>query len=219
MNDLHASPDTTSPTSRQNVHAKGDGWEVVGFCRTMPGEHSCGDALSVYPGDGFVTVLVVDGLGHGKRAHEASAAAVTHITERLRTNPAAGLESLMLTCHKALHGTRGAAVGICRLEPEQRMLRFCGVGNIALTSHPGRRGLGVSLAGVVGYRMRKSKEFVCEMEPGDLTILYSDGVPSSVPIKSLAPKGLGAMVDEVYEQHSKNHDDATFVVIRLEPAR
>lgn len=215
MNDHHASPDTTSPTNRQDVQNITPRWEVTGFARTMPGEHSCGDAVSVYPADHWVTVLVVDGLGHGEKAHEASAAAVDHVTRRITENPDVGIESLMQTCHKALAGTRGAAVGICRLEPADASLRFCGVGNITMTSHPSRRGLGVSLAGVVGYRMRKVKEFVCEVEPGDLIVLYSDGISTSLSMKTIAKQPLESMSDMVLDEWGKDHDDASFAAIRL----
>lgn len=214
MSEHHASPDHKS-TVRQDVRDVTDHWEVSGFSRTMPGEHACGDAVSIYPGDGFVTVLVVDGLGHGTRAHEASSAAVAHVTKRLEDNPRAGLESLLLSCHKALHGTRGAALALCRLEPPQSLIRFCGVGNIAMTSHPSRRGLGVSLAGVVGYRVRKAKEFVCDVESGDVIALYSDGISSSFSLKALAAQPPDALLATVEKDWAKDHDDATFVTIRF----
>lgn len=215
MTDYHASPDTTSPSDVQHVRHVTSRWEVAGFSRTMPGERACGDAVSIYPAEDWLTVLVVDGLGHGSQAHEASAAAVAHVTQRLEENPGVAIESLMQTCHKKLAGTRGAAVGICRLEPDQGALRFCGVGNITMTSHPSRRGMGVSLAGVVGYRMRKVKEFVCELEPGDLIVLFSDGISTSLSLRTIAKQPLEAMMDTVLDGWAKDHDDATFVAIRL----
>jgi phosphoserine phosphatase RsbX len=214
MSEHHASPDTKSPSNREDVRSSTEHWEVAGFARTMIGEHSCGDAISVYPADEWVTVLVVDGLGHGAKAHEASAAAVAHVNQRIAENPGVGLESLITTCNKALAGTRGAAVGICRLEPGRGLVRFCGVGNIALTSCPNRRGMGVSLAGVVGYRMRKVKEFVCEVEPGDLVVLYSDGISSRLSLKSMAKQPMDTLLETVMTDWAKDHDDATFVAIR-----
>jgi len=218
MSNQHASPDTRSPSDREHVRHVAPRWEVAAFSRTMPGERACGDAVSIYPAQDWLTVLVVDGLGHGSKAHEASAAAVAHVTQRLEENPGVGIESLMQSCHKKLAGTRGAAVGICRLEPDEGALRFCGVGNITLTSHPSRRGLGVSLAGVVGYRMRKVKEFVCELEPGDLIALFSDGISTSLSLKTIAMQPLEAMMETVQENWVKDHDDATFVAIRLSEA-
>ncbi len=214
MSEHHASPDTTSPTNREDVRDVNDHWEVAGFARTMIGEHSCGDAIALYPTDSWLTVLVVDGLGHGSRAHEASAAAVAHVNQRLEENPTEGIESLMVTCNKALAGTRGAAVGICRLEPDSGVLRFCGVGNIAMTSHPNRRGMGVSLAGVVGYRMRKVKEFACEVEPGDLVALYSDGISSRLSLKTMAKLPMEPLLETVMKDWAKDHDDATFLALR-----
>jgi len=215
MNEHHASPSTMSPKNREDVRVTSDHWEVAGFARTMIGEHSCGDAIAVYPADEWVTALVVDGLGHGAKAHEASAAAVAHVTQRIEENPGVGIESLMTTCHKALAGTRGAAVGICRLEPGRGVVRFCGVGNIALTSFPNRRGMGVSLAGVVGYRMRKVKEFMCEVEPNDLVVLYSDGISSRLSLKPIAKQPMDKLLETVMKDWAKDHDDATFLAIRF----
>jgi negative regulator of sigma-B (phosphoserine phosphatase) len=190
-------------------------YEISGFSRPMPGETDCGDALVVYPDGGRVTVLVVDGLGHGTKAHEASSAAVAYVTERLAEEPRTGLEELLRGCHKAIAGTRGAAVGICRLDPEDKRLSFCGVGNISLVSLPTRRGLGVSLAGVVGYRMRRIKEFVSPLSPGDMIALFSDGISTRFSLKTFRGKPLDPEVEAAGALLAQKSDDATLVVVRM----
>ncbi|MFH2006215.1 MAG: SpoIIE family protein phosphatase [bacterium] len=189
-------------------------YELSGFSRPMPGERACGDALALYPHEERVTILVVDGLGHGSKAHEASCAAVAQVTERLAGDPATGLEELMQSCHRALAGPRGAAIGICRLDPRAKRLSFCGVGNISLVSLPARRGLGVSLAGVVGYRMRRVKEFVSPLSQGDLIALYSDGISSKFSLQGFRGKPLDPEV-EAAARLADDSDDATLVLARI----
>jgi len=199
----------------QLTHLTSTSWELRGFSRPMPGEKVCGDALAVFPDGDRLTVLVVDGLGHGQKAHEASDAAVTHVTERLAEDPGTGLEELIRGCHRALAGTRGAAIGICRLDPAGARLSFCGVGNITLVSLPTRRGLGVSLAGVVGYRMRRVKEFVSPLSQGDMLALFSDGISSKMSLRGFRGKPLDPEVEAAGVQLVKESDDATLVVARI----
>jgi serine/threonine protein phosphatase PrpC len=158
---------------------------------------------------------VADGLGHGPAAEEASQRAVQHTRELLAEDPRASLEGILRSCHRALAGTRGAALALCRFLPDEGKLRFCGVGNVALSIYPERRGLGISMPGVVGYRMRKVRVFESTLEPGDLVLVYSDGISSRLSLKSLASLPLEQLVERVEADHGKAHDDATVVAVRV----
>ncbi len=188
---------------------------VSSICRPAVGQRSCGDAFKIFPFDDSWVVLVADGLGHGASAAEASERCVSHTTKILEENPNASLETLMQSNHKALAGTRGAAVAISRLLPDEGVLRFCGVGNVALNIFPERRGLGISMPGVVGYRMRKVKVFETEVATNDLITFYSDGISSRFSLKSVAALPLEELVERVEAEHGKDHDDATLVAIRV----
>jgi serine phosphatase RsbU (regulator of sigma subunit) len=188
---------------------------TASVCRPATGEEACGDAFDIHHLEDGWLVLVADGLGHGPAAAEASQRAVAHTRKLLATDPSAGLRQILESCHRALAGTRGAALALCRLLPGAGKLRFSGVGNVALSIHPERRGLGISMPGVVGYRMRKTQVFESALEPGDLVLLYSDGISSRFSLKSLAALPLNQLVERLEADHGKSHDDATVVAVRV----
>ena len=74
----------------------------------MPGEEVCGDAWAVDERPDRRRLLVVDGLGHGQFAAEASGEAVRVFRERADLP----LEELVHALHAALRSTRGAALAI-----------------------------------------------------------------------------------------------------------
>jgi anti-sigma regulatory factor (Ser/Thr protein kinase) len=93
----------------------------------VAGERECGDGWAVVAGSTKTHLLLVDGLGHGAGAAEASRLAVRLFRDHGTRSPADVLEVL----HRGLQHTRGAAVGIAEVDPAAGQLRFAGVGNIA----------------------------------------------------------------------------------------
>jgi anti-sigma regulatory factor (Ser/Thr protein kinase) len=138
-------------------------------------EHS-GDAFSRVRSGPRVTLMLVDGLGHGDKAAEASTAAVEELRRCADLPPTEILRRL----HTALRTTRGAAVGVAQLDEDTDRLSFAGVGNIGarlrtdgawqpLVSHPGI--VGAHFPATVPLR-----ENVWTRD--SLLVLHSDGLPS-----------------------------------------
>jgi anti-sigma regulatory factor (Ser/Thr protein kinase) len=138
-------------------------------------EHS-GDAFSRVRSAPRVTLMLVDGLGHGAKAAEASTAAVEELRRCADLPPAEILRRL----HTALRTTRGAAVGVAQLDEDTHRLSFAGVGNIGarlrtdgawqpLVSHPGI--VGAHFPATVPLRETA-------WTPDSLLVLHSDGLPS-----------------------------------------
>ena len=71
--------------------------------------------------------MVADGLGHGLLAALAS----TRATEVLATSSSTSPSELITLMHRALAGTRGAAITIALLDRMMRTLTHAGVGNVA----------------------------------------------------------------------------------------
>ncbi|WP_284433187.1 SpoIIE family protein phosphatase [Streptomyces sp. TUS-ST3] len=138
-------------------------------------EHS-GDAFSRVRCGPRVTLMLVDGLGHGKKAADASTAAVAELRRCADLPPAEILKHL----HAALRTTRGAAVGVAQLDEDTDRLSFAGVGNIGarlrtdgvwrpLISHPG----------IVGAHFPATVPLSETAWTRDsLLVLHSDGLPS-----------------------------------------
>lgn len=123
------------------------------------------------PGDGLL-VMSCDGLGHGPMAALAARAAV----QAFRTGAARTPEQAMEQVHRALRGTRGAAVAVARLEPDGRLL-FCGVGNItaALVTATTRTTL-LSHPGIAGHQMHQLRTYEHRLPAHGILVMHSDGL-------------------------------------------
>ena len=96
------------------------------------GETTCGDAWAAAadpaaPRDGLRVLMLADGLGHGTEAAHAAEEAVRRFLQAPLRPPADILQAI----HLALRPTRGAAIAIARLEPENRRVLYAGIGNIS----------------------------------------------------------------------------------------
>ena len=187
---------------------------VGGVCTAKAGETVSGDAwISVVSRD-FLTIAVVDGLGHGELASTASLAAIRTVAGE----PELPLDRLMAEVHGALRGTRGAAVGLARLYPSQNRVDFAGIGNIAggiIADDVTRRV--VSMPGIVGHEMRKVTTFSYPWTPSSVLLLHSDGISGSWNASTYpglmqhVPSLIAAVI---YRDHCRGTDDATVVVAK-----
>jgi hypothetical protein len=114
-----------------------------------------------------------------------------------------------------LAGTRGAVAALALVSFESNELSFSGIGNVefqAVSREPIRP---VSLPGIVGRRVRKTKRFDYAIHPGDFFVLHSDGISSRFDARlyrELAPQ---VAADRILQAHGKTTDDATCVVFRV----
>lgn len=123
------------------------------------------------PGRG-VLVMSCDGLGHGPLAAAASQAAVKAFHQGSARLP----DQVVQEVHRALRGTRGAAVAVARLEPDGRVL-FCGIGNIsASVVTPDFRSNLLSHPGIVGHQMRQLRTYEQQLPSGGALVMHSDGL-------------------------------------------
>jgi anti-sigma regulatory factor (Ser/Thr protein kinase) len=178
-----------------------------------PGETVCGDAWRLRQADGSAAVLVADGLGHGPFAAEAAQVAVRGFDEDPFVQPRLRIES----AHRAMSGTRGAAVAVARLETGKPNLTYAGVGNISgtLLSQGTSRGL-VSHNGIVGHQVRKVQEFEYPWGERGLLVLHSDGLQTRWALDTypgLAGRHPGVIAGVLYRDFKRGRDDVTVVVI------
>lgn len=160
-------------------------------------------------------VAVVDGLGHGPGAHEASAAFLDYV-EHNRDMP---VDQLMMAAHKSISSTRGAAAALIRLDFETARLYFCGVGNIHFHSVAENAPMcPVSAPGIVGHRLRKVIAYDYNMPSEGFFAVCSDGISSRMHLEELSSDDPQAIADAVLEHHGKSHDDATCVVVSYQSA-
>jgi anti-sigma regulatory factor (Ser/Thr protein kinase) len=148
---------------------------VAGVTRPIGGETECGDGYAAGTAGRRTVLMVADGSGHGPLAAAAARAAVRAFEEG--DGPGTPPEAVLRRVHRALAGTRGAAVSVAELDPAAGRVRFVGVGNVAgaVVSGTEKRSM-VSIGGIAGYREPTIRTFDYPLPPGAVVVLHSDGV-------------------------------------------
>ncbi|BCG24739.1 TorS-related protein [Pseudomonas tohonis] len=190
----------------------GNGLVAGAVCTPYPGEHIGGDAWAIRGN----RVLVCDGLGHGHAANVASQKARQVFLEH---NPQLPLQALMEQLHRALMSTRGGAAAIAEVQPEQRQVQFCGIGNIAGTLLTDKGRSMVSSNGTVGYRIGRIHTFSYPWDDSSIMILASDGISTKIDYNAypgLRARHPGVIAALIHRDHRRLNDDATVVVVKRE---
>jgi len=198
-----------------------------GLCRVdvgalavpLAGEDECGDAWGVACDGRGATLLGADGLGHGPDAAAASRAALAELVHHPQSEPA----QLVEAAHQALRITRGAALAAARIDFENDVVRFAGIGNIGAYVIDGdtRRAL-VSHNGIVGHNMRKVQEFSVPCPPGAVCILHSDGIQTQWDLDKypgLLARSPALIAAMLMRDFIRRRDDAMVLVVRRRARR
>jgi anti-sigma regulatory factor (Ser/Thr protein kinase) len=176
------------------------------------GEVANGDAWAAAGTAGNRTYLVVDGLGHGELAAEASRAAV----EEFRRCAGRSLTEILNAIHQALRHTRGAAVAVARTDEERDQLTFAGVGNIGGTIiSEGESRKTVSRNGTVGLTIPRIQEYVYPFSRHSTFFMYSDGMLtnwSCDPYPGLLARHPMLIAGVLYRDFRRERDDVTMLV-------
>jgi len=186
-------------------------WGAV--CRAKQGQSISGDVYVVCEyAEGQVLISIIDGLGGGIEAERAARLAA----QLLEQYPDYPLQDLIRRSHAALHSTRGAVIGILRLEQASSHATYVGVGNIGVQVYSRQPIKPISKNGILGFRLPTLLELRYVYDPGDIFVLYSDGVSSSfaqdskIDIKQSPQR----MAEQILETYGKHIDDATVVAVK-----
>jgi anti-sigma regulatory factor (Ser/Thr protein kinase) len=188
---------------------------AAGITRAIAGETVCGDSYAVRQEGDRTLMMVADGSGHGPLAAAASREAVRVFGAGVGVSSP---EPALRAVHRALAGTRGAAVAVAELDPSAGMVRFAGIGNIAGAVVTGdvKQSM-VSIGGVAGFRQPTIRLFTYALEPGSLVVMHSDGVTPRWSASDLAPVlGRSALLiaATVLRDSAVRPDDACVAVVR-----
>ncbi len=186
-------------------------WGAV--CRAKQGQSVSGDIYLVCEyGDGLVLAAVIDGLGGGEEAARAARLA----EETLLAHPEYPLQDLIRRSHTALHATRGAVIGVLRLDDRSHQATYVGVGNIGTHVYSRQPIKPISKNGILGFRLPSLLEMHYTYDPGDIFALFSDGISSNfaqdhrIDIKQTPQR----IAEQVLTAYGKQSDDATVVVVK-----
>ncbi|GGX89661.1 ATP-binding SpoIIE family protein phosphatase [Streptomyces minutiscleroticus] len=190
--------------------------QVSGLTRPIGGEQVCGDtwaARTVGYSPDAVMVMMCDGLGHGPLAARVSDMARLAFRESRHDLPGPVLQDI----HRALRGTRGAALAVALVDLRERRVQLSGVGNIsAFVVEPERRSALLSLPGIVGAQIPQPRTFETPLPPGAALVMHSDGLnnrwmPTDFP--GLLSRQPAVIAGQILSQAAVRRDDAGIVVV------
>lgn len=181
--------------------------------RPCRGERLSGDAVLIQSSARGLFLAIVDVLGHGSEAHE-----LTHVINaylgRYGTSDVTGVITRL---HQHLKGTRGAAAGLCAIDAATGCIEYAGIGNTAIRRFGQTETRLVSQDGVLGQNMRTPRPQTLQLEPGDMIVLYTDGVSDRFTADDYpgvlrhAPKDVAG---NIVQRFGKDHDDAACIAVR-----
>jgi hypothetical protein len=186
-----------------------------GLTRPLTGEAVCGDSYVVRSAGGELWLLMSDGSGHGPLAASASQLAV----RTFREAELAGVAPLDVVerVHRALRGSRGAAVAVAALHPAAGVVRFAGLGNISgvIVSAESKRRM-VSIGGVAGHQALALRSYDYPVPPTASVVLHSDGVRSTWNTAELGPLHQRPLMlaATLLRNAGDRHDDACVLVVK-----
>ena len=180
------------------------------------GEGRSGDLAVFAPFPGGGLVALIDGLGHGDAAADASEAASAILHEHSALPP----QELLQRCHEELRQTRGAVMTLAWFDLDSRSMRWTGVGNVEARFVRAGDELGarfdspVVLGGVVGYNLPQVLVGTMPLQPGDAVALATDGVAADYSASLESGVAAQELAERVLARHGKGTDDALAVVVR-----
>lgn len=176
--------------------------------RNAPNETTCGDCGVVLTGSDHTLVVVADGVGHGPDARLAALRA----TEVAAANVELPLDRLMEHIDRALVSTRGAAVSMIRIGHTTPQMDFVGIGNVECRARSAKPIQPLTTPGIVGRGLRRVRTWSFPVSPGDVIVLYTDGISSRVELDQTTDPAL--VVNGVLA-YARGTDDALALAIRV----
>lgn len=174
----------------------------------------CGDVALQKSEDGRSLLMLIDGLGHGAKAH--------YVAERARADvesaePDQPLDALMTGLAERFRGTRGFVAAMCRIDPDAHRLEFCGIGNITTRLLGATEQTLLSGLGIVGQNCTRPSVRVESFMPSSVLLMHSDGISSMLRPSELAPALKGnaqAAAERMLDRFARPEDDAGVIVAR-----
>ncbi len=188
--------------------------QIAVVSEPIHGEDLCGDGWGIRALADTTILMVVDGLGHGILASEAAREA-----ERiLATGGKDSLLDILRDTHDALKKTRGAALGLAKIDTHKGLLTFAGVGNIGASIVVAGSSRSVaSHNGIVGQVMERAQEFSYPWNANSILVMHSDGLATRWSLDSYpgiwnkTPSTIAAIL---HRDFSRGRDDVTVLVAK-----
>jgi hypothetical protein len=190
-----------------------ESFQVGAVMVAKSGETHSGDGWCMLPYQNKWAIITLDGLGHGRYAHEAASEAIQSFTENLSDDPVMVLKHI----HEDIRRTRGAVGAVSIMHPKENTLTFCGIGNIAgkIVSTDGAKNL-LSYNGTLGHNIPNTiNNHIHPWSEGSLLVLHSDGLKSKWDLSKypqIKRHDASVIAAVLYKDHTRRTDDALVIV-------
>ena len=210
-----ATTTTPSPATRSSWEEARSLAKTIGvWSRPRPGEDVNGDAYYIREHAGSTLFAVIDGLGHGRGAHEAAEVALDSFGQ-WAGEP---LDETLHAVHDALRATRGAVAGAIVLDRKREAFYYAGVGNVEArvfgSLEPVRP---IPNNGTLGARLSGVRVWPHRWTEGTTIVLASDGLSATWDIGAypgLLAKSPQLTAGVLLRDFGRDSDDATVLVVK-----
>ncbi|MCH9756672.1 MAG: SpoIIE family protein phosphatase [Gammaproteobacteria bacterium] len=182
--------------------------------QTMPKGSACGDQTLILDEADTLFFAVFDGAGHGLPACRIAKKACVYLAAHADKDLVTLLEEL----HESLKKTVGGVIGLCRFYKQTGVLQYSGIGNITARLFTPKSQYLLARDGVLGHEMLEPRLTELTLVPGQILILYSDGVKAHFDVNEfpdffeLSAYDISRiLIDYV----SKTLDDASCIVLKV----
>ncbi len=178
----------------------------------LKGESYCGDKALYFQNDTATVLVIIDGLGHGRYAEEAASLGEEIIGENIDKMP----DEILRICDRELINTRGAAIGISKIE--NGLLYYSGVGNTRMMIVDEKQNLLYGDYGVVGKGVQKINLLTRELNENDLIIMFTDGLRENIKVVNSfngKENNIEKLIDNIFWEYRKRTDDVGILIYQL----
>ncbi len=173
-----------------------------------------GDLAVISETEEFCFIGLIDALGHGSAAFEAASSAREYLINNFTPDPSMLIKGM----HNALKGSRGAVAAVAVIEKKNKKIIYSGIGNITTRIFGRNNRKFIPKDGIIGYNIPRPVERSSFLEPGDVLVMYSDGVHESFDLlecPGLLNNNTERIVNTLLEKFSKNSDDASLLALKV----
>jgi anti-sigma regulatory factor (Ser/Thr protein kinase) len=177
----------------------------------LKGEAHSGDAWIVIPNESGIQIGMMDGLGHGPKAHDAAIQGINVAETSLNLN----LEMRMKTVHSRLKSTCGASAFL--VDVQGNKVDYCGIGNVRaiISSFEKTRTL-LSQNGTAGSQIRTLRVSNETWTQGFL-IMHTQGLSGRgdlADFPGMTGRHPSIVAALLYRDFNRGSDDSTILVMR-----
>ena len=182
--------------------------------RPYPGEKNSGDLPFFFYRDEALLLGIVDGLGHGAKAHAVTLRIQEHLEQYWHEDVLKMFDNL----DRTLKSSIGAAIGLAHVNLQDGKMEYAGVGNTRAYVLGETTYRFICKDGVVGQQMRTPLLQSYQLSTGDKVIFTTDGIQerfyndTSHHYRTTAPETIAL---SIVDQFGKMYDDASCLVFEF----